>query len=111
MLKTVGKIIGWGLTALLSVMFIMAGGTKLIGIEMHVQNFAAWGFAPWFMYFVGLTEVICAGALWLRSKYAALGLTLVMAGAVHTHLVASEPFMVPAVLGVLSLFLAYLNRS
>jgi len=107
MLSKIVGIFSFAVTLMLSIAFLMAGGTKLIGMEMHVQNFATWGYEPWFMYAVGLTEILGGAALWAKSKYAALTLSVVMMGATVTLIINSEPFVVPAILGIFAIALAY----
>lgn len=105
----------WVLSALLAAAFVMAGGSKLAGVEMHVQNFARWGFPSWFLYVTGGIEVASAlGLLWRRTAgLAALGLVATMVGAVLTHLKAGEAQMVvaPVVLGLMAGAVAYLRRD
>lgn len=38
----------WILTGLLSALYLFTGGTKLMGMEMHVEHFAQWGYPQWF---------------------------------------------------------------
>lgn len=77
---------------LLALVFIMAGGTKLMGLEMHVTNFKDWGYPSWFRIFTGLWEVLGSIALvwgiWSHKVAAPAGvwLMIVMAGATYTHL-------------------------
>jgi putative oxidoreductase len=78
----------WILQALAAAAFLMAGGTKLAGAEMHVAMFEKIGFGQWFRYFTGSLEVISA-VLLLLPKTAGIGVALLaatMAGAVATHL-------------------------
>lgn len=90
-MKTLKKILTAGLTLLLVAAFLMAGGTKLMGAEIHLANFATWGFPVWFMYLVGVSEVTGALALLTRQvQNASLGLMGVMGGAIATHTVHSE---------------------
>ena len=96
----------WGVSALLTAAFLMAGGMKLMGSEQIVQNFELWGYPYFFLYVVGLSEVTFGISLWIPkiSGLAALGLVSLMVGAVGTHLLAGEMNMLapPLVLGILS---------
>ena len=47
----------YGLMGLLTLAFVLSGGTKLVGADMHVQNFTNWGYPLWFMYITGLVEI------------------------------------------------------
>ena len=101
----------WVLSALVAAMFLFSGMTKLMGTEMHVANFERWGFPGWFMYVVGVMEV--SGALLVLiprlASYAALLLSVVMLGAVFTHIAAAEYTMLvmPAMLLVFLEVLAW----
>ena len=111
-LKTYGL---WVLSGLLTAAFLMAGGSKVTGAEMIVQNFEKWGYPTFFLYVVGLTEIICAIGLWIPRfrGLAALGLVGLMVGAVRTHLLYAEFNQLgPAVvLGILALILFRLRYS
>ena len=103
----------WALAGLLALAFLAVGSFKLMGDQMHVDNFERWGYPIWFMYVVGVVEVL--GALSLlyprTAAWGALLLTGNMTGATITHLLASEWAMapVPLVLGVLLVVLAKLR--
>jgi len=78
----------WILQALAAAAFLMAGGTKLAGAEIHVAMFEKIGFGQWLRYFTGSLEVISA-VLLLLPKTAGIGAALLaatMVGAVATHL-------------------------
>ena len=99
---------------LLTLAFALAGGTKLMGQEMHVENFIRWGYPVWFMYITGLIEVGSVILMWIPKTrfYGALGLVAIMLGAIATHIVNSEPEMFPVVgiLLILSGIVAWVNR-
>ena len=99
---------------LLTLAFAMAGGTKLLGQEMHVENFIRWGYPAWFMYVTGLVEVGSVILMWIPKTrfYGALGLVGTMLGAFATHIVNNEPEMFPIVgiLLILSGIVAWFNR-
>jgi putative oxidoreductase len=77
----------WALQALLAVMFVMAGLSKVFGDEAMVEMFATIGIGRWFRYLVGTLEIAGAvGVLIPRlSGLAALGLACLMVGAVVTN--------------------------
>jgi len=78
----------WILQALAAAAFLMAGGTKLAGAEIHVAMFEKIGLGQWLRYFTGSLEVISA-VLLLLPKTAGIGAALLaatMVGAVATHL-------------------------
>ena len=79
-------------TTLLSLIFVLSGGAKLAGLEFEIQAFERWGYALWFMYAIGLAEVSGGLALWWTrwSALASAGLSMVMVGAVGTHILHAE---------------------
>ena len=102
-------------SGLLAIVFVLAGGSKLAGAKMHLENFARWGYPAWFVYVVGLVEV--AGAVLVvipRTRfYGAVLLAANMAGAVFTHLKSAELALVPPPLAllVLAALAAWWSRS
>ena len=101
--------------AVLSVVFLLNGIAKLANVEMQVTSFAHWGYPLWFMYVTGIIEIVCAVLLWPHRTrlFAAVGLICVMLGAVATHLLNAEWYMLPGVgvLLLLSGLVAWVNRS
>ena len=81
--------------------FAMGAGAKFwsgigpFGSDYAVK-FADWGYPSWFRFVVGAIELVCAVALVLpdrRSRFVgAVGLVLVLDGAVTTHLVNHDPW-------------------
>jgi putative oxidoreductase len=104
----------WILTGLLSALYLFSGGTKLIGMQMHVEHFAQWGYPQWFRLFVGAWEVTSAVLLLIprASFYGAALLVLAMIGALYTELFRGQPAMAitPAILLGLVSLIAYLRR-
>ena len=111
----------WIVQALLALLFLFAGGTKLVlpldvltsmGSPNQVQ------LPGWFVRFIGVVEVLGALGLilpallrikpWL-TPLAAAGLVVVMVGAVAVTLASGEvaPALVPLVVGLLAAFVAY----
>lgn len=87
--RTKAKTIAlWVVSGVLAALYLMAGGSKLAGVEMHVKNFARWGWPDGMRVVVGAVEVTSA-VLILMPRTAFVGacaLMLVMAGATYTHL-------------------------
>jgi uncharacterized membrane protein YphA (DoxX/SURF4 family) len=102
-------------SVLLTLAFIGSGGSKLAGVPEMVQNFARWGFPGWFIYLIGVLEVLGAVGLWVRPvrAFASLGLGGVMIGAALTHLTHGEAAkaFAPLVLLGLTAFLTYARRA
>jgi putative oxidoreductase len=83
----------WTLMVLLGLAFLMSGGMKLTGPEAMVANFARWGYPAWFLYFIGLVEVVGAISLFVPrlTAYVAAELGGIMVGATITHLMFDPP--------------------
>jgi len=109
----------WTVQALLALVFLFAGGMKLVlPVAALTQQMALPG---WFVRFLGVAEVsgalglILPGLLRIRpglTGLAAAGLVLIMAGAVVftvTHM-GVAPALPPLIIGLLAAFVAY-NRS
>ena len=96
-----GRIALWAVQIALAGMFLLAGGSKLLGAPAMVGLFDAIGIGQWFRYLTGLIEVGSAIALLVPSLavFGALALVPTMIGAVVTHLfiVGGSP-AIPAVL-------------
>ncbi len=82
----------WVLSGLLAALFLMAGGSKLAGVERHVQGFEHWGWPDWMRLVVGAVEVTSAVLLLIpRTAFFGAGtLVVVMAGATYTHLFRAD---------------------
>ena len=78
----------WVAIALGALAYMGAGGAKLAGTAQMAQAFAYFGLPPWFMTFIGACEVAGAIGLLIRplATWAALGLALIMVGAIVLHL-------------------------
>ena len=96
-----GLIALWAIQIALAGMFLLAGGSKLLGAPAMVGLFDAIGIGQWFRYLTGLIEVGSALALLVPSfaVLGALALVPTMVGAVATHLfiVEGSPVL-PAIL-------------
>jgi putative oxidoreductase len=91
----------WTLQILSAAMFLFAGGLKLAGAPLMVQEFGVIGLGQWFRYFTGTIEVASAVLLLIPSlaAYGAAALFVTMIGAIVTHLfiVGGSP-LIPIVL-------------
>ena len=77
---------------IVSVVFGVAGLTKVMGLPFEAEAFERWGFPVGFMYFIGILEIAGALGMWTRKlgAFAALCLAVLGAGAVVTRLVHAE---------------------
>jgi putative oxidoreductase len=103
----------WVVQIALTGMFMLAGGSKLLGAPAMVALFDAIGIGQWFRYLTGLIEVSSAVALLVPSfaVFGALALVATMTGAIATHLfiVGGSP-AVPAILLVGSAAVVWARR-
>ena len=82
-----------GIRILFGVVMILSGGSKLAGVDVHVQHFEQWDYPQWFRVVTGLTEVGGAIGLLLGRRRPVLGvlggtlITGTMMGAIYTHVV------------------------
>ena len=86
-----GRVIAaWVLIVALAVLFMLAAVGKLTGAATPM--FEGWGYPAWFALLIGVAEL--AGAIGLliprTTRWAAVGLGLIMLGAVFTHLTNGE---------------------
>jgi putative oxidoreductase len=104
----------WLVRGLLALAFVAAGGAKLYGVPMLVEEFQHIGLGQWFRYATGGLEIMGAILLLLPRKAAlgALLLICIMIGAVITHLFVIGGSAVPAmVLLALNAIVAYAERG
>jgi putative oxidoreductase len=104
----------WVVRGLLALAFVAAGGAKLYGVPMLVEEFQHIGLGQWFRYVTGGLEIMGAILLLLPRKAAlgALLLICIMIGAVITHLFVIGGSPVPAiVLLALNAVVAYAERG
>lgn len=107
------------LSFLLALAFLASGTGKLANAKAASglafdQQFVAWGYPAWARFPVGTAEILGAiGLLLPRMRpYAAAGLTLLMVGAVVTHLRLGEVAnaLIPLVLGLLTASVLWATR-
>jgi uncharacterized membrane protein YphA (DoxX/SURF4 family) len=100
------------LAAILAVIFVLTGATKVIGLPMMADQFADWSYPTWFMYVVGLMEIAGAGLLVAvrTRRLGAFLIGIIMVGAIATHVRVGEMAMTPAPLVMLLAVLWLLRR-
>ena len=84
------KISTWIMVVVFAALFALASLGKLTG--QATAMFEAWGYPAWFATVIGVAEL--AGAIGLlipkTTRWAAVGLALIMLGAAYTHLAIGE---------------------
>jgi len=109
-----GNVAFWVLQVLLALAFLAAGGVKLGGVSVMVQEFETIGLGQWFRYLTGAMEVGSAILLLIpgMAGFGALGIACVMAGAIVAHLTRLHtPPAAPILLLVLALIVLLGRRS
>src|SRR5882757_2380230 len=104
----------WVVRGLLALAFAAAGGAKLYGVPILVEQFQHIGLGQWFRYFTGSLELVGAVLILVPSlgAFGALLLSCIMVGATITHLFVIGGSPVPAlVLLILSAIVAYAKRG
>ena len=78
----------WFAISLVALILLAAGGAKLAGIPEVHKSFAVLGLPSWFGYFIGACEVAGAIGLFIRplSALAAIGISIIMLGAIYFHI-------------------------
>ncbi len=104
----------WAARVVLAALFLVTGTLKLAAYPEAVATFARLGFGQWFRVLIGCCEI--AGALGLLltpfAALAALGLAVVMTGAVASHLLILGASPLPALVALtLCLIVAWSERD
>lgn len=111
----IANIFTWVFSILLALAFFGSGLTKLLGVEMQVQNFQSLGYPDWLRYPVGLGEIVLSLALvfFKPKSYVIYGIYLWAVVAVFTHLQAGQTSMVsgPIVFAILNTLLLWSWRK
>ena len=91
---------------LLSLAFLSAGASKIIGAEQMVGMYEMIGWGQWFRYVTGIIEVTAVVLIWLPNKqvFGAALLVCTMIGAFIAHIALSIP-------GVLAAYILYFYRD
>ena len=104
----------WTLKGLLAAVFLSAGGAKIYGVPIMVENFQQIGLGQWFRYLTGILEIV-GGIMVLMPPVVAIGgvlLSCIMVGAIATHLLLMGGSAFPAiVLLVLSAIIVFAHRD
>ncbi len=110
----------WVLAVLIAIPFFAGAYLKLTSSEMEVQGFQLFGYPLWFMYFIGVCELLGAlGILFGKlvhtalPRLAALGLLGIMIGALYTHIMYTPLTMgIPAlIISVLLIVFLLVSRA
>lgn len=86
----------WATTILLGLIYIIVGLPKVGDATMVSRMFTGWGYSETFQHVIGAVEFLC-GILLIppyTTTYAATVLSIIMTGAIYTHIVAGEYAMI-----------------
>ncbi len=105
----------WVASALLAALYVTASLGKLRSDPQMVEAFIKYGHSDGFRMFIGTCEMLGAIALLIPrlAFWSAIGLFVIMLGAVHAHLTHDEASHLPVVVVALVLlaFVAYVRRG
>jgi len=103
----------WVTQIALAAMFLLAGGSKLVGAPAMVDLFAVIGLGHWFRYATGAIEISAAVALLIPSAapFGAILLVPTMFGAAAANLFLGQSPVVPLVLLFVAAAVAWTRRS
>ena len=102
----------WAFSVLIAAMFLLSGIPKFFD-PGWVSRFAKWSYSVEFLYLIAVLE--CLGAIGILipklSFYAAIGLIIIMIGAMYTHLSHDQSIIANLIYIVLLLFIAMMRRQ
>lgn len=77
----------WLGMTIVSFVMLAGGVSKLLGVEAALESFAALGLPGWFVFFIAIAEIAGAIGIWIKrtSMWAAIGLSVIMVGAIYYH--------------------------
>src|SRR5271167_2659286 len=104
------QIVGWGLTGLLSALYVASAGAKLAQIPEVVSQMQKWGLGDQVLL-IGAGELTSA-LLFLFPRTHSLGVLLLsgyMGGAIVTHMQHGEPYLPQSVILALIWVAGYLR--
>jgi putative oxidoreductase len=109
------NILNWCLSAFVAALLLLSVFMKLSGNPQAAAQFIAWGYSDSFRIFIGVCELFGAVGLLIPpfTTLAASGLSIIMTGAVFTHLSHDQApqALIPLVLLLIVLSLAHERRS
>ncbi|MET4076196.1 DoxX family protein [Hymenobacter sp. UYCo722] len=116
MSPSVRNIIAWILQALLAASFVYGGSQKLLNLDGTMAMFGQLGLPGWFGGFIGVAELLGGiGLLVPRTvRPAAMGLIIIMIGAVFMHATKIPGGLangVPAIVSLVLLVVVLVLRS
>lgn len=105
----------WVASGLLCALYLFASSGKLLSDPQAVEGFRKVGYSDGFRLFIGTSEFLGGIALLIPhlAFWAAIGLFIIMLGAVYTHVSQNDAIhMGPAVVALLLLaFIAHVRRG
>jgi len=105
------RVFFYGACILMAIVYIIAGTPKLGGFGQALTAFENWGYSTTFLYTIGVLEFF-GGIMLLIPHirfYAACYLSIIMVGAIYTHLAFDPNYvaLLPSTCLALLVFIAY----
>lgn len=108
------NITSWIIQALVAALFMMMAVPKLMSDPETVANFTRWGMPEKIYLVIGSFEILGAIGLLIprTSAFAAIGLILIMVGALFTHVTHNEMMMalMPLIVMAMLAFVVYVRN-
>ena len=111
------NILTWIAAGLSGGLLAVSGITKIVGVEMQIQNLQSWGYPLWFRFPIGLTDLLIGLALLIPQfrKWGAYAVYPWFLVAAYTHLQATPSqaamLVAPLFFVVLATAVLLLNRN
>jgi len=109
------NVAAWIASGLLFLLFVgLTARMKLTSAQESVEAFQKYGYSDGFRMFIGTCELLGGIALLIPrlATWSALGLFIIMLGALHAHLTHDEASraVVPLVVALLLVFIGWVRR-
>ena len=87
------------ITIITSLIFALAGLSKIFGMPMMHDSFVTLGLPIWFGYFIGVCEILGAIGIQIEKLniFASFGLSIIMIGAVNYHINYEKEGIIPSI--------------
>ena len=111
------NIITWVVAGIAGGLLVVSGITKILGVEMQVQNIQSWGYPVCYLFPIGLVDLIIGLMLLIPKlrKWGAYAVYPWFVVAAYTHIQATPPqtamIVAPLFFAILATVTLLLNRN